>query len=46
MSNDEYQQQQFWRDKIEDKKPKSVSCPTVEKLKKQKHDKTIRYTRR
>jgi hypothetical protein len=46
MSNDEYQQQQFWRDKIEDKKSKKVSCPTLEKLKKEKHDKTIRYTRR
>lgn len=40
MSNDEYQQQQFWKKK--EKQP----CPTVKKLIKEKNDKTTRSTKR
>jgi hypothetical protein len=41
MSNDEYQQQQFWikkpKKEVKEKKP----CPTVDKLNKEKNDKAI-----
>ncbi len=43
MSNDEYQQQQFWKKKVKKKKVKKIegTCPTAEKLKQQKNDKTL-----
>ena len=42
MSNDEYQQQQLWKKKVKKKKVKKIkgTCPTAEKLKQQKDDKT------
>lgn len=44
MSNDEYQQQQFWNKKTKKQVKKNVQekpCPTVDKLNKEKNDKTV-----
>ena len=43
MSNDEYQQQQFWKKQIKVKKVKKIigTCPTAKKLKQKKDDKTL-----
>ncbi len=45
MSNDEFQQQQFWKKKskkeVKEKKPYCSPCPTVDKLNKEKNDKAV-----
>jgi hypothetical protein len=46
MSNDEYQQQQFWKNKPKKEVKEKTPCPTVEKLIKEKNDKTTRSTKR